>query len=355
MDDFDFKKEKYIEERKNFKSTVEVWNNRQMEHSKNLKERWRELKTKLNNKIKSSSELSNNSQSSIADLKKINEIRLDIDKMKYIYESKLQQLKVLKSNLAKEKLNFEQKINDIRSKIKKERNDIDTIRIEQDRKNDDIQKKNFELNKKEKILKEQNDEYANLQNLIKEKHNKNLKDEKDLEKAEYKANIFQNEIFDKNSDFENQKNFLKQEIKNLEDSKLELFNNKNDIEQIKKEINLRMRCINDLNENNIINEFNYITNNIIMKEKKEEIDSDFLNNINNKDIIYNRKDKYNKFNKFTTNSFNSELYLLKLKNRIDINKIKLNNKYDPSKIKFNHEKEQEYLLKSYESLNKIKK
>ena len=355
MEDFDFKKEKYMEERENFKSAVKEWNERQLEISKNLKERMSELKNEVNKKIKYSSELSDKSKSSRDDLKKSNELRLDIDKMKYIYESKLQQLKVLKSNLSKEKLNFEQKINDIRSKIKKERNDIDTIRIERDRKSDDIQKKNFELNKKEKILKEQNDEYVNLQNLIKEKHNKNLKDEKDLENAEYKANIFQNEIFDKNSEFENQKDFLKQEIKNLEDSKLELFNNKNDIEQLKKEIYLRMRCINDLNKNNIINEFNYITNDIIMKEKKEEIDSDFLNNINNKDIIYNGKERCSKYNKFKTNSFNSELYLLKLKNRIDINKIKLNNKYDATKSKFNHEKEQEYLLKSYESLNKIKK
>ena len=213
----------------------------------------------------------------------------------------------------------------------------------------------MELDKKEKILYEQNDNCKNLENLIKEKNNKNLKDEKDLELAEYKKNIFYNELLDKNEEIENEKNKLNQQINDLENEKIEIFNNKNDIEQINREINLRMRCINDLNENNVVNEFNNITNKITMKEKKEEIDSEYLNKVNNKEMNINGGDKYDNFNKFKTNSFNIELYLLKLKNRMDANKIKLGNKYDITNKKFNIEKEKEFLMKSYENLNKIKK
>ena len=119
-----------------------------------------------------------------------------------------------------------------------------------------------------------------------------------------------------------------------------------------------MKCINDLIDNNAINDFNITMNKILMQEKIEQVDSVLLNKNNKKDvkdININGKEQIDTFNKFKKKSFNSELYLLKVKNKIDINKIKLSNKYNTINEKFNQEKEQEYLLKSYESLNKIKK
>ena len=91
-----------------------------------------------------------------------------------------------------------------------------------------------------------------------------------------------------------------------------------------------------------------------MTEKKEEINSEFLNKNNKIDLNENNKEK-EQFDKFKKSSFNSELYLLQLKNRIDTNRIKINGKYDASNKKFDHEKEQQYLMKSFESLNKLKK
>ena len=99
-----------------------------------------------------------------------------------------------------------------------------------------------------------------------------------MELAEYKKNIFYNELLDKNEEIENEKNKLNQQINDLENEKIEIFNNKNDIEQINREINLRMKCINDLNENNVVNEFNNITNKITMKEKKEETEEEHIVN-----------------------------------------------------------------------------
>ena len=358
MENLEILQEKFNQEKEKFKLDMQAWNKFQEELSNELNEKMREIFA-LKNILNIEDNASDDNDSKVESLKdnkqQCDKLNIEIDKLKYNYETKLQQMKNLKNNLQKEKLEFDSYSNDLRSKINKERNDIEKIQRDIDRKNDETRKKNMELDKKEKILFEQNDNCKNLENLIKEKNNKNLKDEKDLELAEYKKNIFYNELLDKNEEIENEKNKLNQQINDLENEKIEIFNNKNDIEQINREINLRMRCINDLNENNVVNEFNNITNKIEMKEKKEEIDSEYLNKINNKEMNINGGDKYDNFNKFKTNSFNSELYLLKLKNRMDANKIKLGNKYDITNKKFNIEKEKEFLMKSYENLNKIKK
>ena len=335
MENLEIIQEKFNQEKEKFKLDMQAWNKFQEELSNELNEKMREifaLKNILNIEDNAYDDNDSKVESSKDNKQQCDKLNIEIDKLKYNYETKLQQMKNLKNNLQKEKLEFDSYSNDLRSKINKERNDIEKIQREIDRKKDKTRKKNMELDKKEKILYEQNDNCKNLENLIKEKNNKNLKDEKDLELAEYKKNIFYNELLDKNEEIENEKN-----------------------EQINREINLRMRCINDLNENNVVNEFNNITNKITMKEKKEEIDSEYLNKVNNKEMNINGGDKYDNFNKFKTNSFNSELYLLKLKNRMEANKIKLGNKYDITNKKFNIEKEKEFLMKSYENLNKIKK
>ena len=362
MENLDIQKLKLKEEREKFNQEVQQWNQMQKNYSSRLNKKIQEILLLQNNKDniqqKSSFRISQNLKSVEDEIKESNELKLEIDKLKYKYDSKFHQLKNLKNNLLKEKLNFEQKSNDIRSKIKKERNDLEKMQSEINKKNDEIIKKNLDLDKKEKVLKEQNEKCNRMKNIIKEKNNKNIKDEKDLEFAEYKKNIFHNELLDKNSEIESIKDLLEKKIKSLEEDKEEIFNYQNDIEELNREINLRMKCINDLNDNNAINEFNNTMNKIFMQEKIEQVDSVFLNK-NNKidmqDININGKEKIDTFNKFKKNSFNSELYLLKVKNKIDINKIKLSNKYNTINEKFNQEKEQEYLLKSYESLNKIKK
>ena len=362
MENLDIQKLKLKEEREKFNQEVQQWNQMQKNYSSRLNQKIQEILLLQNNKDniqqKSSFRISQNLKSVEDEIKESNELKLEIDKLKYKYDSKFHQLKNLKNNLLKEKLNFEQKSNDIRSKIKKERNDLEKMQSEINKKNDEIIKKNLDLDKKEKVLKEQNEKCNRMKNIIKEKNNKNIKDEKDLEFAEYKKNIFHNELLDKNSEIESIKDLLEKKIKSLEEDKEEIFNYQNDIEELNREINLRMKCINDLNDNNAINEFNNTMNKIFMQEKIEQVDSVFLNK-NNKidmqDININGKEKIDTFNKFKKNSFNSELYLLKVKNKIDINKIKLSNKYNTINEKFNQEKEQEYLLKSYESLNKIKK
>ena len=349
MENLEQEKE-FIQEKNKFKIDIEAWNRVEANLSDELNQKIKEvisLRNNFNINENLSSKLDMNSELLKEEIEKRNDLKLEMDKLKYKYDSKLQQMKNLKNNLQNEKMNFESKTNDLRLKIKNERNNIEKIQIEIDKKNNEIKNKNMELNKKEKILRDESDKYNHIQNLIKEKNNKNLKNEKDLEIAEYRKNIFYNEIIDKNNEIEEIKDILNKEIKDLENDKLEILNNKNDIEQINREINLRMKCVNDLNDNNFINKFHDIINEMYIKEKKEEIN-------NKKDLNDNVKEK-EKFDKFKRSSFNSELYLLQLKNRIDTNRIKLNGKYDTTNKKFDKEKEQEYLIKSFESLNKFKK
>ena len=356
MENIELQKQKIKNERIKFNTEVEEWNKYQIKYSNELRQKMNDILSNQNDKndiIKNS--LNKNFTSLKEKIEKGNEIKLEIDNLKYKYDSKLQQLKNLKNNLQKEKLIFEKKMNELRSKIKNERNDIEIMQNEINKKKDEIEKKNFDLDKKEKILLEQKDKNNRIKNFIKEKNNKNLKDEQDLDFAEYKKNMFHNELVQKNNEFENQKDLLEQKIKSLEEDKNEIFNIKNDIEELNKEINLRIRCINDLNANNVINEFNQTMNKLSMQEKKEEIDSLFQNINNNKEIMNNGREQNDGFNSFKKKSFNSELYLLKIKNKIDLNKIKYSHKYNIINEKFNQEKEQEYLMKSYESLNKLKK
>ena len=356
MENIELQKQKIKNERIKFNTEVEEWNKYQIKYSNELRQKMNDILSNQNDKndiIKNS--LNKNFTSLKEKIEKGNEIKLEIDNLKYKYDSKLHQLKNLKNNLQKEKLIFEKKMNELRSKIKNERNDMEIMQNEINKKKDDIEKKNFDLDKKEKILLEQKDKNNRIKNFIKEKNNKNLKNEQDLDFAEYKKNMFHNELVQKNNEFENQKDLLEQKIKSLEEDKNEIFNIKNDIEELNKEINLRIRCINDLNANNVINEFNQTMNKLSMQEKKEEIDSLFQNINNNKEIMNNGREQNDGFNSFKKKSFNSELYLLKIKNKIDLNKINYSHKYNIINEKFNQEKEQEYLMKSYESLNKLKK
>ena len=356
MENTDILERKLNQEKNKFKIDIEGWSIIQAGLSNELNEKMKEIISTKNNINLSDNplyKLEHESDSSNNEIQKRNELQLEIDKLKYDYQSKLQQMKNMKNKLYKEKLLFETQTNDIRLKINKERNDLEKMQIDIEKKNNEIKIKKIELDKKEKELNEENDKCIEFQNLIKEKNNKNLKDEKDLENAEYKKNTFHNDLLDKKFELDNLENRLNQEIKNLEDDKLEIFNNKNEIEQLNREINLRMKCLNDLNDNNFINQFNNIKNDIYMKEKKEEIDSKFLDKNNYKEK--NNINEIYKFDKFKKKSFNSELYLLQVKNRIDTNRIKLNGNYNLNNKKFDHEKEQQFLMKSYESLNKIKK
>ena len=356
MENSDILKKKYLQEKELFKIDVQAWHKYQQERSDELNRKMQEIlsiKNELNlEKDISSSKREIDSDSSREEIQKRDELIIEIDKLKYKYDSKFQQMKQLKNNLQKEKLIFESHLNDLRDKIKKDRNDKDKIQKEMDKKSNEIFNKNNELNKKEKILKEQNDYVTHMQDIIKEKNNKNIKDEKFLEIAEHKKNISYQEILGKEEELKSIEDKIKNEIKSLEDDKEEIFKNKNEIEQLNREIKLRMQCLNDINNNNFIKEFNNLTNEIHMKDKKDEINSEFSRTYNIKEKNINEKDK---FDKFKTNSFNSELYLIKLKNRIYINRIKIDGKYDTTNRKFDHEKEQEFLIKSYESLNKVKK
>ena len=356
MENPEILEKKYLQEKEKFKIDIQAWNNNQQILSNDFNRKMQEmLSLKKDFYIKQdikSKKYDINSNSFEEDIQKRDALIINLDKLKYIYESKLQQMKNMKNNLQKEKLIFESQANELKNKIKKERSDIDKIQIEIDKENDEIKYKNTELTKKEKIIKEKDEELINLQNLIEEKNNKNIKNEKDLQKAEYKKNFYYKEILDKDEEIKKMEDKVNKEIKLLEDDKEEIFKIKNDIEEINQEINLRMNCLNDMNNKNFINTFDNISNQIYMQQKKDEINSEFFGTYNKKEDNINGM---NKFDKYKTNSFNSELFLLKLKNRIDINRIKINGKYDTINRKFDHEKEQEFLMKSFESLNKIKK
>ena len=316
MENLEHLRNEFMQEKEKFNKVDKIaWNNNQMQFSNELNQKLKELlslKKNYNLSLINDNTLSKidfNEESSQEEIKRANELKLEIDKLKYIYDSKLQQMKKLRNNLLKEKLIFEKKANDLRSKIKKERNDIDIMRLNIDKINDETNKKKLELDKKENLLIEENQKLNNIQNIINEKHNKNLKDEKDLEIAEVKKNLAESELFEKNMELDEKKKKLNEEIKNLEKDKTEIFNNKNDINQLLGEINFRMNNMDNLCSNNIINEFNNLRNEINLKEQENKINSENSKLNLNKEKNINGMDK---FDKYKSSSFNNELYLLKL-------------------------------------------
>ena len=178
MENLEILQEKFNKEKEKFKLDMQAWNKFQEELSNELNEKMREIFA-LKNILNIEDNASDDNDSKVESLKdnkqQCDKLNIEIDKLKYNYETKLQQMKNLKNNLQKEKLEFDSYSNDLRSKINKERNDIEKIQREIDRKNDEIRKKNMELDKKEKNLYEQNDNCKNLENLIKEKNNKKFK------------------------------------------------------------------------------------------------------------------------------------------------------------------------------------
>ena len=340
MDDL---KNQLLKEREQFEFEKIAWNRFQVQKSK-------ELHKKLEDLMKIQNDLQDNNLPSYIlnnkDEEECSKLKQEINNLKDEYNTKLSQYEQLKKNLNKEKEDFELYSNNIRNEIKAKNTILEKENNELIKKEYELEQRSMDINKKQNDLENKNEDFNKIRDFVIEQNIKNLKDEKDLENAEYKKNIFYNKLLEEENIIEDEKKRINEEINNIEDVKNMIMNERKEIEQLKQEINLRKKCIDDLCNKNINKDFN-IQNYYLLKIYDEN-----LNGGNIYDINFNRNDKWEKYK---TDNFSSELYLLKIRNRIDINKIKMEEKNGAISKKFDLAKEQEYLIKSNESLKKIKK
>ena len=350
-----FQMDQLLKEKEEFEQEKIAWNKIHIQKANDLKKKLDDLlkiQSNLNTYNNIPSYLDNSLNKKDEDT--CSKLKLEIDKLKFDYDSKLNTYEVLKKNFKREKDDFEITTKNIMNDIKAQQIIIEKRNIELMKKESEIEQRNNDFIKKENELNDKYEDYKKIKDFVREQNIKNLKDEKDLENAEYKKNVIYNKLLDEDNQIQDEKNIIDEEINKITNTKNDIINEKQEIEEIKKEINLRTKCLDDLCSKKISQQFKNIdilSNNInkIFDKNKD----DYINGANIYDSNFNQNNKFDKFK--NKNNFNSELYLLKIKNRIDINKIMIDDKYGISSKKFDPIKEQEYLIKSYESLNKIKK
>ena len=354
MENTEILKVQLQKEREDFEAEKIAWNRLQTEKFKELNKKIEDLVSIQNGlNLNSIPSYMNINSSNYQNEEECSKLKSEIDNLKFVFNSKESEFEVLKNNFKKEKNDFEIFSNSIRNQIKLKQNAMEKESNELLKKESDIEKRKLEINKKENELELKMEDFNKIKNFVREQHYKNLRDEKDLEKAEYRKNLFYSQMLDEENRLEEEKNRVNVEMNNVGIIKEEIINTNQDIDQINQEINYRMNFIDDLCGKTIIKKYENIdilTNIYFLNNKMDK--NKFENGGNVYENKNNDKPSDNKLNK---DNFNSEFYLLKLKNRLDANKIKLDQQFGLNSKKFDPIKEKEYLNKCYETLNKFKK
>ena len=354
MENTEILKVQLQKEREDFEAEKIAWNRLQTEKFKELNKKIEDLVSIQNGlNLNSIPSYMNINSSNYQNEEECSKLKSEIDNLKFVFNSKESEFEVLKNNFKKEKNDFEIFSNSIRNQIKLKLNAMEKESNELLKKESDIEKRKLEINKKENELELKMEDFNKIKNFVREQHYKNLRDEKDLEKAEYRKNLFYSQMLDEENRLEEEKNRVNEEINNIGIIKEEIINTNQDIDQINQEINYRMNFIDDLCGKTFIKKYQNIdtlTNIYFMNNRMDK------NKFENGGNVYENKnhDKPSD-NKLNKDNFNSEFYLLKVKNRLDVNKIKLDQQFGLNSKKFDPIKEKEYLNKCYETLNKFKK
>ena len=354
MENTEILKVQLQKEREDFEAEKIAWNRLQTEKFKELNKKIEDLVSIQNGlNLNSIPSYMNINSSNYQNEEECSKLKSEIDNLKFVFNSKESEFEVLKNNFKKEKNDFEIFSNSIRNQIKLKQNAMEKESNELLKKESDIEKRKLEINKKENELELKMEDFNKIKNFVREQHYKNLRDEKDLEKAEYRKNLFYSQMLDEENRLEEEKNRVNVEMNNVGIIKEEIINTNQDIDQINQEINYRMNFIDDLCGKTFIKKYQNIdtlTNIYFMNNRMDK------NKFENGGNVYENKnhDKPSD-NKLNKDNFNSEFYLLKLKNRLDANKIKLDQQFGLNSKKFDPIKEKEYLNKCYETLNKFKK
>jgi hypothetical protein len=354
MENTEILKVQLQKEREIFEAEKIAWNRLQTEKFKELNKKIEDLVSIQNGlNLNSIPSYMNINSSNYQNEEECSKLKSEIDNLKFVFNSKESEFEVLKNNFKKEKNDFEIFSNSIRNQIKLKQNAMEKESNELLKKESDIEKRKLEINKKENELELKMEDFNKIKNFVREQHYKNLRDEKDLEKAEYRKNLFYSQMLDEENRLEEEKNRVNEEMNNVGIIKEEIINTNQDIDQINQEINYRMNFIDDLCGKTFIKKYQNIdtlTNIYFMNNRMDK------NKFENGGNVYENKnhDKPSD-NKLNKDNFNSELYLLKVKNRLDVNKIKLDQQFGLTSKKFDPIKEKEYLDKCYETLKKIKK
>ena len=349
MENFRKEKEQYLKDKEEFELKKIAWARIHTEKAEYIKKQLEDLikyQTTLNSATKNSnSEISNTIDTQKQ--KNISQLKQEIENLKYEYNSKLSEFGNQRKILRREKDDFEKYKINTRNSIQQQKTEFDKICYNLIEKKSEINQKNLYFN--ENYLNIKYKDYDKVKKMIIDQNNKNKNDEIGLLKAENELQICQNELNRKENIVENEYKKILEQKELIENDKAVINEDKQIINDMQAEFDNKIRYFENLKKNSILNEINNklanggknINYNIgkLKSEKKLENNGDYLN--------------YEQMNNNIEDSFNAEQYLLGVKNRIESNKIKMDVQHGFNR--FDTVKEQEYLKKSNDILDKLKK
>lgn len=349
MDHLKKQKEQYWKDKEDFEHEKKIWTSKFSERAENNKKKFEELikQQKYINSSEINSNIKNSDSSNIIDIERqrnITKLKSEISDLKYEYTKKLSEYTKQKNILNQEKESFEKYKTETQNSIIYNKNQLDKIT------NNLIQKESENNNKNlfflEKNLDIKYNDFESIKKLIEEQNQKNKKDEiglynaiNEFQKCENEFNINEKKINEEYKKLSELKNNIENDKKIINDYKQIIRNIKNEIEN--KMINLE-----NIEKNLILNEINKQFGNGGLIE--DNIKKNYIKSFNKDNLNLKTELKENNIGE----KFNAEQYLLGVKNRIEGNKIKMDKQY---KIQFDNFKEQDYLKKSKDFLDKLKK
>ena len=349
------KKEELIKERQSFEKEKETWEALFIEEKNRLEKEIELLQKYKKNQIEKKIKINEEQKlSNLKDEYDCKDIKSEIENLKSIYNLKLSKITNEKKILEEEKEKFEKYKSDRNANLEIKKMEIEQNKLNLLKQNSEINKRYNDLRNKEAYLNDKYEDYQRIKNFVEMKENQNYQYEKDLKLAANRIqdnikelNMKENLIEQQKTDLLKKSNFLKEQQKQLENDKL-------DIEQEKTELNLRYQYFDS---------FSYKTPNINYYQKSNINDNNDKINPN----IYNtyeiNEQGYNNYNYMNDNvnsysnnyeKFNAEKYLNGVKNRIENGKKIYYINYKPSDDKLDIAKEREYIRKSKIFLDKNK-
>ena len=350
-------KEEILKQRLNFQKEKESWENSFNEEKSRL-EKEIELFQKFK-KMKEEEDIHSREQQKLEEMKDeydCKDIQDEIENIKSIYETKLEQIKNRKKALENDKEAFEKDKAVMNNSIRANKLDIEQKKLELLKKNSEINKRYNDLRNKEVYLNDKWNDYQKIKSLVETKEKQNFEYEKNLNLAASRMMKYLEEIKNKENLIEQKKiDYLKKksEVKQLQK---QLEKDTMDIEQLKAEINLRYQNLNNFSYKNpnvyYEKPLNSRTENLNFKNIDNNQDINNNNNYSNYRANNLGFNTYNYGNNNIFEKFNANKYLQSVKERIENGQRQFYPNDNNNNSKLNIGEERSYILKNNKKYEK---
>lgn len=342
-------------ERENFEKEKNEWKNNFNKEAKSLQE-----ELDLMNQYKESivMNISKDKESSLIQKLKqdqnYNVLALELENLEESYKSKFNEIETLKKIFNEEKENFERSCSEMNKNLEEKKLDLEKKKLELIQGNSRINNKYLFLQEKENYLKDKKEDYDTIYKMVIDLEEKNKRSKINLDTMALKLEDYFNEIISKEKINGTRKEELQLDLNQIKLEKNAIENEKINLEQNQVELNYRFQ-----NLENLVSQYNekgFYSQNQVPYFLSYGIKSPNVKNI--REIEYQKFLKNNQLYDHKIRNiekFNANQYLLCAKNRIITNKIKMEEKFGDSNNGINTAQEEEYLIKSHESINKTHK